>query len=347
MKNILLIGGTMNQTRTALAVGAQLSEHRCAYSPLYADGLLGWASARGWLDFTSAGVPLRARALECLRNADVTIDDGGHRGPYDLIVATGDLIVPRNIRGRRMVLIQEGLTEPEGPIYYGVRYAGLPRVLANTAAFGLSDAYDVFCVASEGYRDLFHRKGVRADKMVVTGVPHLDDIERHRTNNFAERGYVLVCTSNARETFKRDDRTQFLRAALRIADGRRMIVKLHPAERRDRAIREIQAIAPAATILVEGNTDHMIANADVVIAQYSTVAFTAAALGKELYSYLEPDELRRILPVQTGGRSAALIADVCRHVLESPTVATPPHLSAQRPETMPEPDLSRIFACPR
>ncbi|GMV22707.1 MAG: hypothetical protein AMXMBFR57_26560 [Acidimicrobiia bacterium] len=346
MKNILLIGGTMNQTRTALAVGAHLQEHRCVYSPLYADGLLGWASSRGWLDFTSVGIPLRERALQHLRDAGVTIDDGGTANNYDLVVATGDLIVPKNLRGRRMVLIQEGLTEPEGPVYYGVRYAGLPRVLANTAAFGLSDAYDVFCVASEGYRELFRRKGVRDEKMLVTGVPHLDNIDAHRRNDFPHRGYVLVCTSNARETFKRDDRVQFLREALRIADGRRVLVKLHPAERRERAIQEIRALAPQAEVLTDGNTDHMIANADVVIAQYSTVAFTAAALGKELYSYIPPDELRRILPIQTGGRSAALIADICRHLLESPTGGAPAHVTAT-PHRVPPPDLSRIFACPR
>jgi hypothetical protein len=123
---------------------------------------------------------------------------------------------------------------------------------------------------------------------------------------------VLICTSNARETFKYHDRMRFLRDALAIASGRPVIFKLHPAEHPDRAIREIRSIAPGALILADGNTEHMIANCAAVVAQYSTVAFTAALLGKEVHSFIEPDFLREALPSQNGGTSARNIAEVCR-----------------------------------
>jgi len=316
-KRVLLIGGTLNQTKAMLAIGAQLSQHghSCAYTPFYADGVLQWAADRGWLDFTALAGRLRQRAQRCLQEANVQIDDRGTGEDFDLVVTCTDLIIQKNVRNRKMVLVQEGLTEPEGLTYLAVRYLGLPRVIANTAAFGLSHHYAAFCVASHGYRDLYHRKGVRPDSMVVTGIPNFDNADVLRDNGFPHRDFVLVCTSNARETFKRDNRMRFLRDALRIADGRQVIVKLHPGERHDRATREVHRLAPDARVLTDGNTEEMIANASVVVAQYSTVVFTAAALGKELHSYLDPDMIRRLLPIQNGGRSAAAIAGVCLDLL--------------------------------
>jgi hypothetical protein len=51
-KSILLICGTLNQTRAMLAVGQHLGEHHCYYTPFYCDGHLLRASRRGHLDFT-------------------------------------------------------------------------------------------------------------------------------------------------------------------------------------------------------------------------------------------------------------------------------------------------------
>jgi hypothetical protein len=316
-KNILLICGTQNQTKAMLAIGGQLAEHNCYYTPFYCDGHLLRASQRGQLDFTVLAGPLRERSVRYLREANVPIDDRGEGRDYDLVVMCTDLIIPDNVEHRRIVLVQEGLTEPEGILYWLVKHVGIPRVFANTAAFGLSDGYEVFCVASEGARDLFLAKGVREKKMVITGIPNFDDARAYLDNDFPHRDFVLVCTSNARETFKRENRMRFLRNALKIAGGRQVIFKLHPAERHDRATREIRSIAPAALILADGNTEHMIANCAAIVAQYSTVAFTAAALGKEVHSYIDPELLRRILPVQNGGTSASNIAEVCRGCFES------------------------------
>jgi hypothetical protein len=152
--------------------------------------------------------------------------------------------------------------------------------------------------------------------MIVTGIPTFDRVDAYRSNDFPYRDFVLICTSNARETFKYHDRMRFLRDALAIAAGRPVIFKLHPAEHHVRAAREIQSIAPDALVLTDGNTEHMIANCTALVAQYSTVAFTAALLGKEVYSYIEPEFLREALPMQNGGTSARHIADVCRACLD-------------------------------
>jgi hypothetical protein len=322
-KNVLLICGTLNQTKAMLAIGRQLTEHNCCYTPFYCDGHLLRASQRGQLDFTVLAGPLRERSLRYMREANVSIDDRGEARDYDLVVTCTDLVIQENVRSKRIVLVQEGLTEPEGFLYWLVKHAGLPRVFANTAAFGLSDGYEVFCVASTGARDMFRAKGVRAEKMVVTGIPNFDDVKAYRNNEFPHRDFVLVCTSNARETFKYDDRRQFIRRALKIACGRPVIFKLHPAEQHDRAIHEIRSIEPSATILTDGNTEHMIANCEAVVAQQSTVAFTAAALGKEVHSYIDPSHLRQVLPMQNGGTSARNIAEVCRACFESNPIRIP------------------------
>jgi hypothetical protein len=346
-KNILLICGTLNQTKAMIEIGGQLAEHHCYYTPFYCDGHLLRASQRGWLDFTAVAGPLRDRSMRYLREAGVAIDDRGEGRDYDLVVTCTDLIIQQNIKGKRIVLVQEGLTEREGILYLLVKYLGVPRVFANTAAFGLSDAYELFCVASPGSRDLFRAKGIRAEKMLITGVPNFDNARAYLDNDFPHKDFVLVCTSNARETFKRDNRMRFLRRALTIAGERPIMFKLHPAERHDRAILEIRSLAPDAVILREGNTEHMIANCSALVAQYSTVAFTAAALGKEVHSYIDPELLRRILPMQNGGTSARHIADVCRGCLESSPARIQSVQARLEPDTAQQFPLGNIRLMPR
>src|SRR5262245_52668515 len=175
-KHILLICGTLNQTKAMLAIGAQLTDHHCFYTPFYCDGHLLRASQRGQLDFTVLAGPLRERTLLYLRGAGVPVDERGEAREYDLVVTCTDLILQDNIEHKRIVLVQEGLTEREGLLYRLVKHAGIPRVFANTAAFGLSDGYEVFCVASPGARELFRDKGVRDEKMIVTGIPNFDHV---------------------------------------------------------------------------------------------------------------------------------------------------------------------------
>src|SRR6516164_217343 len=316
-RNILLICGTLNQTKAMIAIGNELADHNCYYTPFYCDGHLLRASQRGQLDFTVLAGPLRERTATYMRQAKLPVDDRGEARDYDLIVTCTDLILQDNIENKRIVLVQEGLTEREGFLYWLVRHLGIPRVFANTAAFGLSDGYEVFCVASPGARALFRAKGVRDEKMIVTGIPNFDQVNAYLDNDFPYRDFVLICTSNARETFKYHDRMRFLRDAVQIAAGRPVIFKLHPAEQQDRATREIRSIARDALILADGNTEHMIANCTALVAQYSTVAFTAALLNKEVHSYIDPAFLRQTLPLQNDGRSAKNIADICRACFDS------------------------------
>jgi len=331
---VLFIGGSLNQTTQMHQIAQHLmGECECYFTPYYADGFIDWLARRGWLDFTILGGRFRRATLEYLHQHRLPIDERGQLHPYDLVVTCQDLLVPRNIRGRKIVLVQEGMTDPEGLLFYGVKYLELPRWIASTAATGLSDAYTVFCVASEGYRQLFLRKGVRAEKLRVTGIPNFDNCEQYRHNDFPYHGYVLVATSDSRETLRYENRAAFLQYAARVAKGRPILVKLHPNERVERAAREVYHWLPGAVVFSSGNTNHMIANCEVLIARYSSVVYVGLALGKEVHSAFNLELLRQLLPWQNGGRSAEYIAEVCWDLLRErpvrtffPPPSTPPQL---------------------
>ncbi|HUK91678.1 MAG TPA: glycosyltransferase [Blastocatellia bacterium] len=315
-KKILLICGTKNQTTQMHRIAGYLPDYDLYFTPYYSDGLLNVACQSGLTEFTVMGRKFSAQCLDYLRRNNLKIDNKGRGGPYDLVLTCSDLVAPKNIRKTRVVLVQEGMTDPEN---FGFRlvkaFPFLPRWIASTAATGLSHCYDRFCVASEGYRDHFVRKGIDPGRVVVTGIPNFDNCSRFLDNDFPHKGYVLVCTSDARETFKFDDRKKFIRKAADIATGRQLIFKLHPNERAPRAEKEIRSIAPDALIFQAGNTEEMIANCDVLITQYSSTVYVGLALGKEVHSYFDIQELRRLLPVQNA-RAAKNIAGVCRELIE-------------------------------
>ena len=312
----MFICGSMNQTTQMHQISRQLSDYEHSFSPYYCDGIDELLRRLGLMEFTIIGHKLAGRCRRYLEDHGLPIDYQARNGPYDLVVTCSDVYVQKNIRNNRIVLVQEGITDPETFAFRLVtRFRFLPLWMAGTAATGLSDAYRKFCVASEGYRDFFIRKGARADKIVVTGIPNFDDCGRYRANNFPHHHYVLVCTSPLREVFRGEDREAFIRKAVAIAGGRQLIFKLHPNENAKRATREISRYAPGAMVFTTGSAEEMIANCDVLITRYSSTAFVGLALGKETHSDFDLDELRRLTPVQNG--SAALnIAKVCRRLLE-------------------------------
>jgi hypothetical protein len=331
MEKILFICGSLNQTTMLHKIANQLSEYDCYFTPYYADGLLGWLSQKGLTGFTILGGKHRRATERYLVQNHLPIDFGGKNHNYDLVVTGSDLLVQRNLRNKKVVLVQEGMIVPEGPMYHLVRSLKLPRWLADTSMTGLSDAYDIFCVASQGYRDLFIRKGVKPEKIAMTGIPNFDNAELYLENDFPHYNYVLVATSPLREVFQWDDRVKFIQQAYKIAAGRKMIFKLHPNEKVGRARREIRRHAPGALIYFDGNTNHMIANCEVLITQFSSVVFVGLALGKKVYSYLDLDTLKKLLPIQNGGASARRIAEICRNIIgvhETPVVTGTGKISA-------------------
>ena len=327
---ILYICGTINQTTQMHQIASQLPEHENYFTPYYGDGLIRWLSRKGFLEFTILGHRMRDRALGYMRNHGLHIDDYGLLHDYDLVLTCQDLIVPRNIRRSKIVLVQEGMTDPEGFVYRLVKHLRLPRYFASTSATGLSDLYDYFCVASEGYRRQFIRKGVRPEKLVVTGIPNFDNCQQYLDNPLPERGYVLVATSDMRETFRYENRGKFIVQCLTIAADKNLVFKLHPNENHARAIAEIWELAPGARVCIDVDVNHLIANCDVLITRYSSVVYVGMALGKEVYSDFDIEELRELTPIQNGGTSARNIADLCRVFLEQEAVQLPSPRSGRK-----------------
>ena len=312
---VLFIGGTINHTTQVQQIAAQLPECDHAFTWYYCDGILELFRRVGALNNTALGPKLRARCLAYLEQQNLPRGLGGARGEYDLAGTWSDLAVPRNLRGRPVVLVQEGMTDPEDLVFRLVKHLHLsPWVAVTSSATGLSHSYDRLCVASDGYRDLFAGKGVPVEKIVVTGIPNFDNCERFLQNSFPLHHYVLVCSSDIRETARWENRPRFIRKVVEIAAGRPIVWKLHPNENVARARRELSEHAPLAQVYESGNAEEMIANCDVLVTQFSSTAYVGLALGKEVHSYFDVDELRRLCPVQNGD-SARRIADVCRELL--------------------------------
>ena len=335
-------------------IARELAEFQAAFTPFYGNPFDQFFIRAGLAEMTIAGQKLRRRCLSYLEREGLEIDLDGARGGYALCVTCSDVIVQHNLKAP-IVLVQEGILDREGLLWPLLsRFPRLlPRWLAGTAATGLSLRYERFCVASDGYRDLFIRRGVPAERLVTTGIPNFDDCAAFHDNDFPHRRYVLVCTSDARETLKIDRRRRFIERAVRIARGRQLIFKLHPNEAA-RSADEVRRWAPNAIVYREGPTDAMIANCDVLVTQYSSTAFVGLALGKEVHSYFPLSELRRLLPVQN--RSAARnIASVCREILQraesrpappaesAPPLAAPP--LAAPPPAAPPPSI-RVAPAP-
>jgi hypothetical protein len=314
-RKVLFVCGSLNQTTQMHQIARELTECDHGFTPYYCDGPLEWLRCMRLLEFTILGFKLRARCLDYLERNDLPIDFEGQAGGYDLVLTCSDLVVPGNVRGKPVVLVQEGMLDP-ATLGFRLckRFSFLPLWIGGTSTTGLSGRYDRFCVASDGYRDLFVANGAAADRLLVTGIPNFDDCRRYLRNQFPHRNYVLVCSSDARETFKRDDRRRFIEKCLWVARGRRLIFKLHPNEDAVRATAEIKRWAPEALVYSHGSAEEMIANCDVLITQYSSTVFVGLALGKEVHSYFEAAELRRLMPVQNG-RAARNIADACRELL--------------------------------
>lgn len=322
MKKILFIIGSPNQTSQMHKIASNLPEYDCYFTQFFSDNLLIKNVVKtGLLDQTILAGHWKKKADDYLKRHNLKNDYAGkvYNNTYDLVVLCTELIVPTSVRHIKTVWVQEGMVDPLTNRAKIVRALNLPGFLGgSTALNGSANLCDVYCAASNGYKDYFSKLGTEEEKILVTGIPNYDDISGTIVDNdFPHQGYVFVATSDIRECYGKDDRPAFLKRAAKIANGRKMIFKLHPNEIVERAVREIKENTPEGTLIyTDGNINHMIANCVELITQYSTVVYTGLALNKKVHSYFEIDFLKRHMPVQNAGQSAAIIAQVCREYIE-------------------------------
>lgn len=319
-KKILFIIGSPNQTSQMHQIAALLPDYDCYFSQLYTKHPIIRAIVRtGILNSSILAGEFKRKADAYLEKHKLRNDYARsiYQNTYDLVLLCTDLLVTKELRKLKTIWVQEGMTDPLTTWGKWVRRLGLhPALAVNTAFNGCNNICDLYCAASAGYKEQFASRGTDAARIVVTGIPNYDHAAAFLNNDFPFKDYVLAATSDIRETFNNEDRPAFIRDCVRIAGERQLIFKLHPNEKKDRAVAEIREWAPRALIYTEGNTEHMIANCEELITQYSTVVYIGIALGKKVHSYFDVEELRRLAPVQNGGTSAASIAALCRRYIE-------------------------------
>ncbi|NMB83573.1 MAG: glycosyltransferase family 4 protein, partial [Ignavibacteria bacterium] len=179
-KKILFICGSLNQTSMMHQISRHFQDYDCYFTPYYADGFINYVVSKGYLNFSILNGPFRRSTEKYLRENNLEIDYRGLKHDYDLVYTCADLIYPKNIRDKKVILVQEGMTDPENIMFYLVKYLKIPRWLASTSTMGMSHMYDLFCVASYGYKDFFvKRKEVKPEKIVVTGIPNFDNLNQY------------------------------------------------------------------------------------------------------------------------------------------------------------------------
>ena len=322
-KKVLYICGSLNQTTQMHQISSELKEYDSFFTPYYSEGYwyIQLAGKAGFMDFSILGGQAKKNTLKYLKDNRLNIDDEGKQNDYDLVFTCSDMLIPKNIRDKKIILVQEGMTDPENFGYQLVKKFNFPRWFGGTSTTGMSNIYEIFCVASEGYKELFISKGADPKKIVATGIPNFDNCAKFLENNFSYKGYVLVATSDMRETFKYENRKKFIEKTVDIASGKQIIFKLHPNENYERAVKEINTLAPGSLIYQNVNIESMIANCDVLITRFSSVVYIGLALGKQVYSDFDLNELKKLLPIQNRGTSALNIANIAKKILEKTSVS--------------------------
>jgi hypothetical protein len=319
-RKILFTTGSMNQTIQMHQIARELPGYDCWFSHLFTDSPIINAAIKhtSIIDGTILGTHFKENSEAYLRSHNLQIDYRAEMNDYDLVVFCSELMIPKRMLSTKTIWVQEGMVDKFTVKSKVVKALGLPLWFSgDTSLNGSANLCDVYCTASLGYQDYFGASGTDAGKIFVTGMPNYDNLTQFANNDFPYHDYVMVATTDMRETYRYENRPAFLKKAVKVAKGRRMLFKLHPNEKFDRAKAEIEKYTPANTLIFQaGNTNEMIANCEELITQYSTVVYTGIALGKKVHSYFDINQLHKLAPIQNGGTSSRNIANVCRSFIE-------------------------------
>jgi len=317
----------MSQTLQMHKISQCLDDYDCWFSQFFTDSKLGnfLIKHTSLLDNTIFSGQFRENSQKYLKKNGLQTDYQAKKNKYDLVVYCSDLHISKRMSQTKIVWVQEGMTDKLTLLSEFINALRLPPIFTgDTSLNGSSNICDAYCAGSEAYKKQFVKLGTDEKKIRVTGIPNFDNIAQFLNNNFPYKDYVMVATTDMRETYRFENRSSFIREAVRIANGRKLLFKLHPNENFERADAEIKKHAPKGTLIFRsGNTNHMIANCSELITQYSTVVYIGLALNKNVHSYFDIKELKRLAPIQNEGASAFNIAQICRKTLQSHSEETP------------------------
>ena len=316
---ILFITGSINQTSQMHQIANHLSEFDCWFSQIFVDfPPFQWLiDNTKLLSKTVVSGQFKENSEKYCREHGLKMDYKAKLNSYDLVVYCSDMVIPDRMLQTKTLWVQEGMIDEYTTLSRIVKKLRFPPYLAvGTSLNGASNLCDVYCAASEGYKEHFAKLGTEKIKIIATGIPNFDNCEQYIHNNFPLKNFVLVATSDGRECFRKEDRPAFIKECVEKAAGRKLVFKLHPNEEFERAISEIREFAPIDTIIyTTGNINPMIANCDELITQYSSAVYVGMALGKKVHSYFNLKDLEKQMPIQNSGKSSQNIAQVCRDFL--------------------------------
>lgn len=321
-KNILCLGGSLNQTSQLHQITRHLEdEYNIYFTQIYGSGFFFKLLAEsGISDNTVLGKnsSFTAKSLEYIKANHLKYD---YRGEtlgidYDLLLVSTDLVFPKRLKHKKIAWVQEGMIDPPMPFGKWIKKLRLPLYFTgDTSLNGTSNIADIYFSMSQGYKKYFVQNGTDENKILTTGIPNFDNIEELKNNPLKERDYVLVATSDIRELGGNDDRIDFIKKCLKIANGKKLIFKPHPNENLYRVTQEILKEAPHAEIVTKVNLDHMIANCDILITQFSSCVYLGLVLGKVVYSYFTMEDLESKKPIQNHGKSSEIIAKILKEFI--------------------------------
>ena len=107
-----------------------------------------------------------------LQQHGLQTDYGGNSNNYDLVVNCTDMVVAKKFRRTKTIWVQEGMIDRRTLSTNLVKAVGLPPYFtADTSLNGSTNICDIYCTASEGYKNYFAKYGTDLKKLIVTGIP--------------------------------------------------------------------------------------------------------------------------------------------------------------------------------
>ncbi len=82
------------------------------HTPFYVEGFLALLNKLKLLEFTIIGDKRTGQSLRYLKSQNLNIDYGGGQHDYDLVLMYSDLVLQKNIRDKKRIVVQEGITDP-------------------------------------------------------------------------------------------------------------------------------------------------------------------------------------------------------------------------------------------
>ena len=136
------------------------------------------------------GNPLRKKAESYMAQNQLNLDYKALENSYDLVVFGSDMLFPQKFVNTKTVWVQEGMIDPYTTLSSIIQKLKLPRYWSfGTSLNGTSNLCDIYCAASEGYKKYITHYGTDEKKVIVTGIPNYDNLEKFANNDFPYHSY--------------------------------------------------------------------------------------------------------------------------------------------------------------